>query len=86
MSKYYVNYGTGAGNEWVEGTLDEVMAIADNGATYTQADIKIMDENDNLIAIRRWWGVKFDPEESDCSEDEIISFGDFGYYDAWLII
>lgn len=85
-SKYYINYGTGAGNEYAE-TLEQAMTIADEGAAYTQRDIRVTDaESGDLAAIRPWCGVKYDPDESEETEDEIIAFGDFGYYGAWQIL
>ena len=33
--KYYIDYGTGAGNEYVEGTLDEAKKVAEDGLSYT---------------------------------------------------
>lgn len=39
--KYYVNYGTGAGNEEVEGTLEDAMRVAEEGLTYTQQSVRI---------------------------------------------
>lgn len=86
ISKYYINYGTGAGNEYAE-TLEEAMTIADEGAAYTQRDIRITDaESGELAAIRQWWGVVYDPDESGEAEEEIIAFGEFGYYGAWNIL
>ena len=81
--KYYINYHTGAGDEWVEGSLDEAKRIADGGAAYTQEPITIEDENGVEVACRPWWGIDFRPDETDESWDEIISFGSFGHYGAW---
>lgn len=85
MAKYYIDYGTGAGNEWVEGSLEEAMEQADKGAAYTQTSYGIQDENGEEIASRRWWGVAFDPKATEETEDEIIDFGKFGYYGAWQV-
>ena len=82
--KYRINYGTGAGDETVNGTLEQAMKVADDGAAYTQRDIRIEDENSDLVALRHWWGVKYDPDESD--ETDIIGFGDFGYYGEWTVV
>ena len=35
------------------------------------------------ICRRKWYGVEYDPTESDDSESEIIRFGTFGYYGWW---
>ena len=29
--RYYVNFGTGAGDEWVDGTLEDAKKAAENG-------------------------------------------------------
>lgn len=79
---YYIRYGTGAGDE-TAATLKEAMQLADDGAAYTQQDIKIFSA-DELVALRHWWGVKYDPEESE--ESDIIDFGDFGYYGEWFVL
>ncbi len=84
--KYYIEYGTGAGNKYVEGTLDEAKAEADKGASYTQCFycIRAVDDNGNpaeIICIRLWWSTKYNPDIDD--DDDIISFGDFGFYGSW---
>lgn len=80
MEKYYIDYGTGAGNEWVEGSIDEAKKAADDGATYTQCDIVISDENEDEIIRRKWYGYKLS-EDDDVTDP--IEFGDFGFYDDW---
>ena len=80
--KYYINYHTGAGNEWVEAdSIYDVQAIADDGAAYTQEDITIEDEDDNVLARRRWCGAAYDPEEA--WEENPICFGEYGYFGDW---
>lgn len=96
MRKYYIDYNTGAGNEYAE-TLEEAKALADEGACYTQQSIHIYEvesETDNDIdydyyetprqpvAIRNWYGVAYDEEEA--YEENPICFGDFGYYGDWV--
>lgn len=84
MARYYIDYNTGAGNEWVEGTLDHAKRVADKGASYTQQHITIYTFDEvNLTRVpvtgRSWhWqssgmGRMHNP----------ISFGDFGYYGDW---
>lgn len=78
--KYYIDYCTGVGNEIVEGTLEQAMQVADEGAAYTQQDIKIFDEDHDIVVIRRWIGVNF------CNGYEAenpILFGSAGFYDDW---
>ena len=76
--KYNVRYNTGAGDELGIETLDEAKRIADEGAAYTQCDIVIEDEDGEEITRRIWYGVK--PDED---EENIINFGDFGFYADW---
>jgi len=79
MSKYYIDYCTGAGNEYVNGNLDEAKEAADNGAAYTQQPIVIKDEAGNEVTRRPWWGCLSGIEE----EENVIQFGDFGFYGDW---
>lgn len=81
--KYYINYHTGAGDEWIEGTLDEAKEAADDGAAYTQQDITIEDENGDAVCFRPWWGTEYDPDATEDREDEVIQFGSFGHYGEW---
>ena len=69
--KYYIYYGTGAGDEEVEGTLAEAMRRADEDAAYTQHDIKIylaeafdsMGTDALPVAERRWQNSQFDADD-----------------------
>lgn len=36
--------------------LDEAMETADDEIAYTQENVNIYDENNNLVAMRHWWG------------------------------
>ncbi len=76
--KYYINYGTGAGNELVEGTLDEAKKVAEDGLAYTQTDIRIQTEHGEDVAVLNWYGVT-------PNEDDVVTakFGDFGFYGEW---
>ena len=81
--KYFINYGTGAGDEYVEGTLAEAKKAADEGAAYTQENIKIL-EGDNVAAVRRWYGTEFDPDDYENGEAaDVIRFGSFGHFGEW---
>lgn len=72
-------------DEEFNGSLDEAMAKADEMACYTQQNIRIYadEKRDTLTAERRWYGVEPDDE---IAEGDIISFGKFGFYDAWFIL
>lgn len=76
---YYVNYHTGAGNETIDGTLEEAMKLADEGACYTQQNITIEDESGTVVALREWWGCMDGIEEM----QDPIKFGSFGFYGDW---
>lgn len=85
MKKYYIDYNTGAGNEYAE-TLEEAKALADEGACYTQESIYIYEvdeekETKELVSLRNWNGVAYDEDED--SAENPICFGDFGYFDDW---
>jgi hypothetical protein len=76
--RYYIDYGTGAGNEWVDGTLDEAKQTADQNASYTQCGIGIFKDG-NEVCYRKWWSTLDDIEEF----ENPIQFGSFGYYTDW---
>lgn len=76
--KYYVNYGTGAGNRTVEGSLEEAMQVAEDGLTYTQQSVHIQNEDGDEVAWLPWYGVA--PEEEDVVT---CRFGDSGFYGEW---
>lgn len=83
MSTYIINYGTGV-KESVIGTLEDAKRAADEGASYTQRSIKVFDKDGNMVSVRRWYGVKFDPDVYEDGEDaDVICFGDFGHYGEW---
>lgn len=81
MGRYYIDYGTGAGNEWVHGTLEDAKAIADEGATYTQCSITIQDSDYSDICTRHWDGSTYDKDMVD--DENPIIFGDYGFYSDW---
>ena len=62
-----------------------VMKIADDGAAYTQKDIYVLDgSTGEVVALRPWFGETNFRDAADT--DDVISFGDFGYYGAWEIV
>lgn len=77
--RYYVNFGTGAGDEWVDGALEDAKKVAEDGLAYTQTDVKIQTEDGEDVAVLNWYGVK--PEE-----DDVVTarFGDYGFYGEWV--
>ncbi len=79
MNKYYINYRTGAGDEYIEGTLDEAKKVAEDRLSYTQQDVKIQTEDGEDVAVLRWYGVA-------PAEDDVVTamFGDYGFYGEWL--
>lgn len=80
---YFINYHTGVGDEWFEGTLDEAKAQADAGAAFTQQRFTIDDEDGNTISTRHWCGVSYDEDDSDMWCESAIIFGTFGFYSDW---
>lgn len=79
---FYINYNTGAGNEWVTGTIEDAMKKADENATYTQETIAIENANHDELAHRSWHGTL----EFIDGEENPIKFGDSGYYSDWYIV
>lgn len=75
-----INYNTGAGNDTAV-TLQDAMRTADEGASYTQCNIDIEDEDGNIVAQRQWCGCTTDIELC----DNPIDFGDFGFYGDWIV-
>ena len=65
--KYTIDYNTGITDEF-EGTLAEAKAEADENVCYTQQNIDILDENDTVVATRKWWGVEYDENNDDENE------------------
>lgn len=82
--KYFIDYGTGAGNEWVSGTLADAKAVADDGARYTQCSIMICNEDLEPVGGRMWIGRSHDPDTD--PDTDPIEFGAFGYYGDWQMI
>ena len=86
--KYYIDYGTGAGNKWVEGTLQDAMKQADNGATYTKETYGVYLYNEALeeytpVAVRTWYGTQYNADDESLYAEEPITFGNFGFYGDW---
>lgn len=81
--KYTIDHNTGITDEF-EGTLAEAKAEADENVCYTQQNIDILDENDSVVATRKWWGVQYDENNDDVFEEDPISYGKFGYYTSWI--
>jgi len=75
MGKYYIDYGTGAGNEWVTGTMEDAKKVAAESVTYTQTDVVILEDGDEVARLV-WYGC---PPDKDGVE-VVKSFGNFGFY------
>lgn len=88
--EYSIKYYTGVDDIVVNDSLDNVMKIADENSAYTQTNIEIVNNETGCIAAeRRWCGIAFNPdiyEDDEISEDDILSFGSFGYYEPWMIL
>ncbi len=44
----------------------------------------IANKDGEEVAIRRWYGVPYDPDATDDAEDEVIQFGTYGHYSGWF--
>jgi hypothetical protein len=87
--KYYVHYGTGAGDFEVCGNLDEAIQQVKDGLSYTQCSVTITDDEDGENILAKWsWDSTIQSDDDverakegyDLSDDEIVSFGGFGCY------
>lgn len=78
IMKYYVKFGTGAGDLEIEGTLEEAKKITEERLTYTQKLVKIENEDGEEVSFLPWCSEAPD-------EDEIVTaqFGDWGFYSEW---
>lgn len=78
--KYYVKFGTGAGDYSSINYLESLMQEINKYLAYTQKSVSIYDSKDNEIAYLPWYDVA--PEE-----DDVVTarFGDFGFYGEWEV-
>lgn len=74
--KYYINYNTGAGNDYAD-TLKEAKEIAERNLAYTQESVTIEFDGEEVARLP-WWGMT--PQEDDVITEQ---FGDFGFYGGW---
>lgn len=81
---YYIDYGTGAGNEEITGTLEEAMKTAEENCSYTNCSVVIRDpQNGESLATLPFYSLPYNEEEAP-AENPII-FGENGYYGDWII-
>jgi len=80
MSKYSVNYQTGAGNFTKIADLDKVMAAAVEGIGFTQESVIITDEDSKEVARLPWYGCK-----AEVDDVVTVDYGDNGFYSEWII-
>jgi hypothetical protein len=76
-----INYNTGTGDIQLDDNIDidDAKVIADKGICYTQQDVTITDDDNNLITRRKWIGCT-DGMGDECDP---IGFGNLGYYTDW---
>ena len=55
--KYYVDYGTGAGNFVSDKALEETKREAENNMCYTQKDVTIYEVSDNFSTSSLEWAL-----------------------------
>lgn len=77
MKKYFIDFNTGAGNEWAD-TLEEAFVLAENGLSYTQEPVCVYNGAE-LIAKLPWYGIE--PSKDDVAT---ANFGDSGFYGEWI--
>lgn len=78
--KYFINYGTGAGNFEIEGTLADAKRAADEVIMYTQRNVTI-EKDEETVSQRTWYGCEATVEDR---EEDIIDYGTFGFYSEWI--
>lgn len=79
---YTIDYNNGVVNT-CDGSLEDAKKLADDCAGYSQHNIYINNDKGERVAGRSWYGVQFDPADTDETEDEVIQFGSYGYFGAW---
>lgn len=79
MSKFYVDYNTGAGNFEFDGSLENAIKSAEADIAYTQQPVTIH-SNGAEVARLPWWDVE-------ANEDDVVTadYGQFGFYGEWSI-
>ena len=80
--KYTIDYNTGITEEFV-GTLADAKAKADANVNYTQQSINIIDENDTVVATRKWWGVQYDENNDHVHEEDPLRNSNPGHSTSW---
>ena len=75
VGRYYIDYGTGAGNEWVTGTLEDAKQTAAKNVAYTQTDVVIL-EGGKEVARLVWCDFPRDDDDIEV----VVDFGGFGFY------
>lgn len=80
MTKYTINYNNGFLQE-IFGTLEEAKEAAQQGFSYTQTNVSIHDEDNQMIAQSTWYGVV--PTELDYENDDVLEIIADGFYSSW---
>lgn len=75
--RYEIDFGTGAGNFEVTGTIDDAKKATEDNLAYTQESVSITCDGVR-VACLPWYGTE--PNESD---EVTAQFGSFGFYGAW---
>ena len=81
--RYVIDYGIMTvvyDTDELESVLDE----ADAGIGYTGHSVVVTDEAGKDVARREWYGVDID--WADCEDEDVISYGQFGYYTSWRYV
>lgn len=75
-----------AGAAYTQQNID-IYEIGDNGEIYDECgnvEGSVAVRTWYPVAVRIWYGVRFDPSEYEDGEDaDVIEFGDFGHYAPW---
>ncbi len=75
MTNYIINYHTGITKEY-EGTLESAKQSAVDGIGYTQENVSI-EQDGEQVTVAHWYGVEAD------EDDEVLVHIGGGFYQTW---
>ena len=79
MEHFTADYCNGIRQPIDKAGIEEALQEIEKNMAYTQADIKVYDDNGDIVALSKWYGVE--PSEDDIP---LATFGTFGFYDSWI--
>lgn len=82
MKNLIINFNNGFTIDVEVEDLNEAKGIAEEQMSYTQQNVSIETEDEQVLAVSRWYG--YEPSEEE-KEDGIVlvEFGNSGFYGIW---